>query len=256
MFLNTEALDEVQQIIGIVFRKPQILQQALVHRSYVNEHPGFDHNERLEFLGDAVLECVVTAYLFKTYPRLSEGDLTNLRAALVNSVHLAQVAEELGLGRYLLLSKGEQQDMDRHSRSRPYLLANMLEAIIGAIYCDWSMGTAELFCLEFLLPRLETIRRLKLYLEPKSQLQELLQEQQHVTPKYRVLAESGPDHYRLFTVGVFFGERLVAQATGESKSRAQTRAATVALKQEFNVELPSSEAAQPSSFPATSPLSQ
>lgn len=240
MPILTTEIDEIQDIIGIRFRKPAILQQAFVHCSYLNERKycAMEHNERLEFLGDAILECITTVYLYRNYSKLAEGEMTALRAALVNSRFLGKIADELGLGTYILMSKGQRTEFESHGRGHIHLLANCLEAVIGAIHCDGGMGRAELFCLEFLLPRLEVIRKNKLYLDPKSHYQELIQEKLKITPRYRMIEESGPDHAKEFIVGVFHGEDCVMQGKGCSLREAQDEAARLALKEQFQIELP------------------
>jgi len=218
----------LEERLGVEFKDKDLLTQALVHRSYLNEHPGFrlGHNERLEFLGDAVLELVVTEYLYANYEN-PEGELTNWRAALVNAKTCADVAAELGVEDYLYLSHGEAKD--RQSKARQYILANAFEALIGAMYLDRGYGIVETFIRERLLTRLDHILKNQLYLDPKSRFQECAQEYAGVTPSYRVLEERGPDHAKEFTVGVFLGDDLVAKGTGTSKQEAQVAAAEAAL---------------------------
>ncbi len=216
-------ISDLQKKLGTKFHKPALLEQALTHRSYLNEHAGeqLEHNERLEFLGDAVLEIVVTDYLYRTYSN-PEGELTSIRAALVNSEMLAKKANELGIEHFLRLSHGESKDT---GRARTFILANALEAIIGAIYLDLGLAGASKFIHTALIPEVTEILVKKLYRDPKSTFQEMSQEQLHVTPEYRVLEETGPDHDKKFVVGVFLGEELVAQGTGSSKQLAQVEAA-------------------------------
>ncbi len=217
-----------EESIGVKFNTPALLQQAFVHRSYLNEHPdfGMDHNERLEFLGDAVLELVVTEFLYKNYPN-PEGDLTNWRASLVNAIMLSQVAKDMNMEPYLFLSRGETKDKD--SKARQYILANAIEALVGAIYLDSGYDVVSNFIHRFLLPRLPHILEEHLYLDAKSHFQELAQELVGVTPSYRVLEEVGPDHARQFKVGVFLADELVASGEGTSKQEAQMAAAKEAL---------------------------
>jgi len=214
--------------IGITFNDTNIIQQAVVHRSYLNEHPDFplDHNERLEFLGDAVLELVVTDYLYHHYPN-PEGELTNWRASLVNGDHLASVAAEIGIEPYLLLSRGEAKDAG--SKARQYILANAIEAIIGAIYLDQGLDQCRIFINTYILNRLETIIENKLYIDAKSLFQEQSQEQLGITPSYKVLSATGPDHAKIFNIGVYLDKELIATGTGLSKQEAQTDAARSAL---------------------------
>lgn len=214
--------------IGVQFKDIKLLQQALTHRSYLNEHRDYklDHNERLEFLGDAVLELVVTEYLYKNYSN-PEGELTSWRAALVNGENLAQIAKFLGVEEYLLMSKGESKDT---GRARQYLLANATEAIIGAIYLDQGYGKSEEFILKNVISSLGDVLKNKLYMDPKSFFQEKAQDVVKITPSYRVLEESGPDHDKHFVVGVYLGENLVAKGEGNSKQEAQREAAKNGLK--------------------------
>lgn len=225
----TRDFDALTERLGLSFTHLAKLEQAFVHRSYLNEHPNYplDHNERLEFLGDAVLELVVTDHLFRTYPEAPEGELTNWRASLVNSDTLASIAESLELEPYLYLSRGESKDTNR--RARQTILANAFEALLGAIYLDQSYDAAKTFIHEHVLPRLPHILEHKLYLDPKTRFQELAQEQQGITPTYRVLEESGPDHAKRFRIGVFLGNQLMGEGDGLSKQDAQEQAATHAI---------------------------
>lgn len=221
---------QFEKIIGISFKNPDYLKQAVVHRSYLNEHPEFElgHNERLEFLGDAVLEIVVTEHLYNHYPDTPEGDLTNWRASLVNSKMLATVANEIGLENYLYLSKGESKDTQ--SKARQYILANAVEALIGAIYLDQGIKMAAKFVGEHMLSKLEHILNNELYLDPKSKFQERAQEISKTTPHYKVLKETGPDHAKTFEVGLYLDNELVAKGKGTSKQDAQVKAARNGLK--------------------------
>jgi ribonuclease III len=215
---------------GFSFNNIDLLVQALVHRSYLNENPNFrvGHNERLEFLGDAVLEIIVTEYLYNKFPNTSEGNLTNWRASLVNSKMLHKVAEELLIDDYLYLSKGEAKDKDK--KSRQYILANAVEAIIGAIYLDQGINKAKKFVEKYILSKLQEILDNKLYHDPKSKFQEKSQEIKGVTPHYENLEEKGPDHDKLFKVGLYLNDELVSIGEGSSKQEAQVKAAEIALK--------------------------
>lgn len=221
-------LSKLETKIGIKFKNKKLFQQAFCHRSYLNEHPkcGLDHNERLEFLGDAVLELAVTKYLYKNYPN-PEGELTTWRAALVNSKMLSEVAQNLGFNDCLMLSKGETQDI---GRARQFILANTFEAVVGAIYLDQGLEKAEEFVKKNLLKELPHILEKKLYRDPKSRFQEEAQDKMGITPTYEVLGESGPDHAKHFTVGIFVGDKLIAKGEGPSKQIAQEKAAEAALK--------------------------
>lgn len=222
-------LSELEQHLGVSFRNRDLLTQALVHRSYLNENPEFHlaHNERLEYLGDAVLELVVTEHLYNNYPN-PEGELTNWRAALVNARMLAELAQEMQLDNFLFLSKGERRDAN--SKARLSILANAVEAVIGALYLDQGYEACSGLIGRLLLPKLPHILEHRLYLDPKSKLQELSQEKLGVTPGYRVVSESGPDHAKQFTIAVMFNNDSVAEGVGDSKQAAQVAAAEAALK--------------------------
>ena len=222
-------LNRLEKKIGITFSNPELLKQALVHRSYLNEHPDFElgHNERLEFLGDAVLELVVTEHLYNNYPN-PEGELTNWRASLVNSQMLATIAHKLGIEQFVYLGRGEAKDTN--SKARDYILANAIEAIVGAAYLDGGYQKAKKFVTSHLLPELSAILTNHLYVDPKSKFQEIAQERLRVTPNYRVLEETGPDHNKKFEIGVYLDGELVAKGNGTSKQEAQLNAAAAALK--------------------------
>ena len=213
----------------IIFKDKNLLKQAFIHRSYINENPseGLSHNERLEFLGDAVLELIVTDFLYKKYPRYTEGDLTAVRSALVNAVIISEIASKIGLNDYLLLSKGEAKD---NGKARQYILANTYEAYVGAIYLDQSYEVANRFVTASLLGETEEIVNKKLWRDAKSLVQEKAQEFALVTPAYKVLNESGPDHDKHFTVGILFGNTMIAEGKGKSKQEAEQKAAEAALK--------------------------
>ncbi len=220
---------ELQKNLGIKFKDENLLKRAFVHRSYLNENPAFElgHNERLEYLGDAVLELIVTEYLFKNYPDLAEGEMTNLRAALVNSQMLSQVADRLGFNDFLYLSKGENRE---NGRGRQYILANALEAFIGAFYLDQDYESPKKFIYKTLISELKDIIEKKLWRDHKSLFQEAAQERIGITPTYEVLEESGPDHAKKFVIGVYLADELAAKGEGSSKNEAQQQAAENALK--------------------------
>ncbi|MBL7022012.1 ribonuclease III [Patescibacteria group bacterium] len=215
---------------GIKFNDYDILRQAHVHRSYLNEHRNFelDHNERLEFLGDAVLELSVTEYLYKNYKN-PEGELTNWRASLVNGQMLAEIAQVLNLEKNLYLSKGESKD--QNGKARNYILANAVEACIGAVYLDQGWEVADEFIKKYVLVRLPEILKDKTYIDPKSSFQEKSQELYNVTPNYKVLDESGPDHNKFFLVGVYINKDKISEGKGNSKQEAQIDAARNALEE-------------------------
>ena len=223
-------LAKLQKIIGVTFKNDSLLKQALVHRSYLNEHPDFKigHNERLEFLGDAVLEIVVTEYLYLNFVKTPEGDLTNWRASLVNAKMLYEIAAELGVEDCLYLSKGESRD--KNKKSRQFILANAIEAIIGAIYLDQGIEIAKKFILKNVVSKLDNILKNQTYLDPKSRFQEKAQEEKGITPHYQILDEVGPDHAKIFTVGLYLGEEMIATGKGSSKQEAQVEAAANSLK--------------------------
>jgi ribonuclease-3 len=214
----------------IIFKNKSLLQQAFIHRSYINENPGakLSHNERLEFLGDAVLELVVTDFLYKKYSTYTEGELTALRSALVNAVIISEIAVNVGMNDYLLLSRGEAKD---NGKARQYILANTYEAYIGALYLDQDITAVNKFVRETLLGKTDEIVNKKLWRDAKSLVQEKAQENLSVTPAYKVLKESGPDHDRHFKVGIFFGANLIAEGCGKSKQEAEQKAAEAALKE-------------------------
>ncbi len=222
-------MKQLEKNLRYKFKNEALLEEAVTHRSFLNEHPGKNiaHNERLEFLGDAVLELTVTEDLYGRFPQYNEGTLTSLRAALVNYQMLASVARALGLEEFMRLSKGEAKDV---GRAREVILANAFEAVTGAIYQDGGYSSAKAFVLYAVMPRLEDVLKEGSYKDAKSIFQEKVQATARVTPVYRLLEEKGPDHDKVFTMGVYVGEKLVAQGTGPSKQEAETEAAKNALK--------------------------
>lgn len=222
-------LSAFEKITNIIFTDKKLLEQAFIHRSYINESNGskLSHNERLEFLGDAVLELIVTDYLYNKYPDRDEGELTAYRSALVNAVIIGEVAQEIGMNDYLLLSKGEAKDA---GRARNYILANTYEAYVGAVYIDQGYNVARDFIAKTLFGKIDTIVAKKLWRDAKSLVQEKSQEYLSVTPVYKVVSESGPDHDKHFTIAVFFGDEEVAHGKGKSKQEAEQAAARQALE--------------------------
>lgn len=220
--------EAICRALGVSFKNSEYLQSALTHRSYLNEHRNypFEHNERLEFLGDAVLELVVTEYLYHHYPN-PEGELTSWRAALVNGDMLSRVGGELGVESFLLMSRGEAKDT---GRSRQYLVANAIEALIGALSLDQGYEAAKEFILRAVVSHLPEVFEQKLYADPKSKFQEESQTRLGITPSYRVLSEFGPDHDKRFSAGAFVGDELIAEGEGASKQEAQREAAKNALE--------------------------
>lgn len=223
-----QAIVKLEKILGVDFSDKIHLLTAITHRSYLNEHREAkqDHNERYEFLGDAVLELVVTDFLFNKYPEKPEGELTAIRAALVNTVSIADAAVKMNINEYLLLSKGEAKDT---GRARQYILANTFEALIGAIYLDKGYDSAKEFVASHLFDKTETIVKKRLWQDAKSRFQELSQEHVSITPSYETLSQVGPDHDRMFTVGVFLGKEKIAEGTGRSKQEAEQSAAEAGI---------------------------
>lgn len=219
----------LEKALGIEFKNKDLLTQAFLHRSYLNENTslGLQHNERLEFLGDAVLELVVTDHLYHTFPGKPEGELTAFRAALVNTISISDVAKSLQFEDYLLLSKGETKDT---GKARQYILANTFEAFVGALYLDSGYAAAQKFIQDHLFPTLDGIIAKSLWRDAKSFVQEQAQEIESVTPSYKVVRESGPDHDKVFTVGIFFGQKQIAEGSGSSKQEAEQEAARKALE--------------------------
>tara|TARA_B100000745_G_scaffold292347_1_gene233109 strand:+ start:2227 stop:2916 length:690 start_codon:yes stop_codon:yes gene_type:complete len=219
---------DFQNKLGVTFSDISLLETALTHRSFLNENKsdGLQHNERLEFLGDAVLELATTDRLFKNYPKAPEGELTAYRAALVNTLSLAAISEELELNKYIRLSKGEAKDT---GRARQFILANAVEAIIGALYLDQGYEAAEKFIATYFYPKLDEVIEKRLWQDAKSAFQEKSQERVGITPQYNVISEEGPDHDKTFTVAVVLGDDEVAQGTGLSKQEAEQTAARAGL---------------------------
>jgi ribonuclease-3 len=217
-----------EQSLGIVFNDKALLQRSFTHRSFINENPksGLEHNERFEFLGDAVIELIVTDYLFNNFPTHNEGELTAFRSALVNAIIMGEVATALNMNDFLLLSKGESKDT---GRARQTILANTYESFVGGLYLDQGYEPCKQFIHATLLPRLEAILKDKSWKDAKSQVQEEAQERVGFTPSYEVLSESGPDHDKYFTIGIYFGEQKIAEGKGRSKQEAQQNAALAAL---------------------------
>lgn len=226
-----KSIETLAKHIGVDFDDIELLRMAVTHRSYLNENrgSGMEHNERLEFLGDAVLELVVTSFLFRKYPQKAEGELTAFRSALVNAVSLEKAARSMDLDEYMLMSKGEAKDT---GRARSIILANAVEAVIGAIYMDKGYDAAANFISDRILKvvDIEDIIAKKSWLDAKSRFQERAQEKVGITPSYKTLKETGPDHNKIFTLGVFLGDVQVATGSGASKQEAEQKAAEKALE--------------------------
>ena len=220
--------EKLEEIIGVEFKNKDILKEALTHRSYVNEHPNWPvpNNERLEYLGDAVLELVVTEYLYAKYPEFQEGKMTSLRAALVNHIILSKIAKDISLQKFIILSRGEAKDT---GRARDVILANAIESLLGAIYLDQGYEAVKKLIHKIVLTKLPEVMEKGLERDPKSVLQEIVQEKMKLTPSYRVLEEHGPDHQKEFLVAVLFGDEIIEKGRGNSKQEGEYRAAENAL---------------------------
>ncbi|MDZ7726368.1 MAG: ribonuclease III [Candidatus Campbellbacteria bacterium] len=223
-------ISKFEEQLGVNFNDKDILLRAFVHRSYVNENRDFTlgHNERLEFLGDAVLELVVTEELYKRFPNKNEGELTAIRAAVVNTKSLSSAAKKLKMGDFLFLSKGESKST---GRARSYILANTFESVVGAIYIDQGYKPAKKFIGDNLFEMIEPIVTEKLWVDAKSLFQEKAQEIHGTTPEYKVISESGPDHDKKFTMGVYLDNKLIGKGSGSSKQDAEQEAAEAGLKE-------------------------
>ncbi len=224
---------KIAEKIGVTFNDEGLLKQAFTHRSFLNENRGsnLQHNERLEFLGDAVMELATTDYLYRSFPNKTEGDLTSLRASLVNTQTISDVAYDLGFNDYLLLSKGEAKDK---GRARQYILANTFESVIGAIYLDQGYEAAKLFIYQNLMSRLEDIIQKGSWIDAKSKLQEVVQEKHSITPTYKTIKEEGPDHDKKFTVVLYYGDKEIDFGEGKSKQEAEQDVAQKVLIKEVS----------------------
>ncbi|MDA2936536.1 ribonuclease III [Patescibacteria group bacterium AH-259-L05] len=225
-------LKNLEKLLGVQFKNKDLLHQALTHRSYLNEHPDFHlpHNERLEFLGDAVLELIITKFLYHNFDK-PEGVLTTLRSSLVNTESLSKTAHTLHLNTYMYLSKGETKSSS--TRAKKVILANTFEALIGALYLDRGFRSTEKFIHQHVLPQLQTIIKHRLYRDAKSHFQQIVQGKFKITPHYKVLQQTGPDHNKKFIVGVYIDKKLIAQGRGKSKQEAEVSAAQNALKKKI-----------------------
>jgi ribonuclease III len=226
----TEKALEFAKIIEVKFKKIELLTEALTHRSFVNENrdePTF-HNERIEFLGDAVLELIISDHLYSTYKDRPEGELTSFRAATVRTESLATVSRDLGVGEYLRMSNGEEAT---GGRDKDYLLANAFEAILGAIFLDQGMKASSKFVHQYLVPKIARVVKYRLDIDSKTKFQEIAQSIYKVTPTYEVLSEKGPDHEKIFTMAVMVGDKKLGEGQGASKQKAEEQAAGEALKE-------------------------
>ncbi|MFZ5425202.1 MAG: ribonuclease III [Patescibacteria group bacterium] len=220
--------EKVNKVLETKLEEEDLFKTAFTHRSYLNEHPDYPNpsNERLEFLGDAVLQFISSEFLYNTYPDCTEGHLTNYRAAIVNTNSLASEAYRLGYGEFLLLSKGEEAS---GGREREYILANTFEAVLGALYLEKGIGHCKEFLERELLYKVQDIVENEDYKDNKSVFQEMAQEKKGVTPTYEVMDSWGADHNKTFKVGVYLGKKLYGEGQGKSKQKAQQSAAKAAL---------------------------
>jgi ribonuclease-3 len=224
-----DQLKQLENSLHLQFQNPDVLRHSLTHRSYLNENRSLNlaSNERYEFLGDAILELWVSEKIFHLFPDFSEGELTNLRALIVCTENLSDIALKINLGQYIFLSRGEEAHGGRQNQS---ILADTFESLIGAIFLDQGTQKASAFLVEFVEPSLLQLSQKKVFKDPKSLFQEIAQNQEGITPTYKTLSESGPDHQKAFEVGAFVGDRLIAKGTGNSKLKAESDAATAAAK--------------------------
>ena len=222
----------LEEKLNLKFKNKDLLIQAFIHRSYLNENQDFhlSHNERLEFLGDAVLELTVTDYLYRHFPNREEGDLTSWRASLVNTKILSDTAEGLEFHNFLLLSKGEEKNINENQKARQDILADTFEAFIGALYLDQGFKACYAFISQYLITKLSWILKNKEFVDAKSRFQEIAQEKEKITPTYKILEEWGPDHDKHFVSGVYLGDKLIAEGQGLSKREAEEEAARKALE--------------------------
>jgi ribonuclease-3 len=227
--MTKSKITDLEKILGITFGKKEYLQMAVTHRSFLNEHKEetVGNNERLEFLGDAVLELIISDYLYQTYPEYPEGDLTSFRSAIVRTESLADASRELNAGSFLRMSKGEEES---GGADKDYLLANTYESLLGAIYVDKGYKEAKDFVFRTLVPKIEEIVESRSDIDSKTKIQEIVQSKFKVTPTYDVIKEEGPDHDKKFVVGVKINEKIVGKGKGPSKQKAEEDAATNGIK--------------------------
>lgn len=229
--MDIKKISDLEKKIGYTFKNKNLIIEALTHRSFLNENPDFnlDHNERLEFLGDAVLELLITEFLFKNYINSTEGEMTNYRAALVKGENLAKVAKKINLESYLQMSRGEKTDL----LSKDYITSNAVESIIAAMYIDGGLEVVNSFLNKYIIVDLEDIIQNNLFVDSKSLLQEKMQEKFSVTPSYKVISQWGPDHSKTFEVAVFMDEIELARGIGSSKQKAEQQAAKILLDLQY-----------------------
>lgn len=226
--MDSLSLSKLQQQLNLKFNNEDLLFQSLVHRSYLNEDKSLKNsNERIEFLGDAILEAWISDYLYKNFPQYPEGPLTNLRALSVCTQNLALICKEIGLNDFVLLSKGEERNK---GRDNPSILADSFEALVGALYLDQGFTAVSAFLDRVLIPSVIELSKLNTLKDPKSNFQEIAQDKTNTTPHYEVISESGPDHQKSYLIAAYIGEKLIAKGKGNSKQRAQEDAALKAIK--------------------------
>ncbi len=220
--------NDIEKKLGVIFKNKDILNTALIHRSYINENRGknLENNERLEFLGDAVLELIISDYIYTKYPTKPEGELTAIRSAIVRTESLADESRKLDVGQYLLMSRGEE---DSGGKSKEYLLANMYEALLGAIYLDQGFAECQKYVERTLLKKVDNIVSEGLFIDPKTKVQEILQSRFKITPSYEIISEEGPDHDKYFTMALKVGNKKISEGHGSSKQRAEEDAAQNAI---------------------------
>lgn len=220
--------DDLEKRIGVKFTNRDLLKTALTHRSYINENreQNIENNERLEFLGDAVLELIISDHIYKKYPEKHEGELTSIRSALVRTESIAEESKKMGIGQYLLLSKGEEES---GGKDKEYIIADLYEAVLGAIYLDKDYETAKEYVTRTILKKVDKVVEEELFIDPKTKIQELSQAKYKVTPTYTILKEEGPDHDKHFTIGLFLENKEIAQGVGTSKQKAEEDAARKAI---------------------------
>lgn len=225
---HKKELKELESLLGVTFKNKNLLKTALTHRSYLNESSENDlkNNERLEFLGDAVLELITTEYLYERYPERPEGELTSFRSALVKTTSLSETSLDLNIGDFIMMSRGEEVT---GGRTRPYILANTFESILGAIYIDQGYDVAKTFVTNKLLPKTTAIIENRLDIDSKSRLQELSQEILNFTPVYDLVSSKGPDHDKNFLMAVKIKGKVFGEGNGKNKQEAEQNAAKYAL---------------------------
>lgn len=225
-------VSQLLESLSIDSKNIELFTLAFTHKSYTNEKETGESNERLEFLGDAILEFLITEYLYLTYPESDEGEMTGLRSATVRKESLAKVAKSLHFGNYMLLSKGEQKGK---GHQKDYLLANTFEAFLGALFLDKGMSACKMFVERYLFPMIEEFKAQSSYIGPKTMFQEAAQGKMGITPRYELISDEGPDHSKVFTMAAMLGDEKIAEGTGNSKQKAESDAARAAYEKLFSL---------------------